>query len=493
MDSARDDTAGNMGWRADLLSPYTGISTLRYQVMSCAVCRRSRPTHAECLGMVARLLGRPAVYDVNVTCARRGPCPCLIVVDPSVVMTRMQSRSLDGLPWTPVTRNGGVTLPAALTSTLGLGSIHKCSAPPTDARFQYNSSNGFATAFMLAYNYHLPLRLSPDVVWLTIVQSLAKYINDNAETFRTTFVDHGKDTKVKLNVMVPLEWDADHNLVDWDGVLSTINELITANTKVGVTATLAPAFSTTTLTSTTACTIATMSAMQAYFQYGMTTCCGIGEVVMEGTAADWQLLRAKSAGLGSAFGTELGTALAPWLHRLDGVLQQLAATAEGRPTAAFWQHAYSSETRHGSGGGTFLTGWFLDFYFAGSPTRPGSVNVTDIPQGVVDVPFFWQHLNGKVDDYKLVAGTWSAYADERGVVGAVPQWAVADDISKHKKGMMSALADSTRHAFFHHGPTARHAAFFHRGPTTDHDLAGVLRVEPALVAPPARPPCPGWD
>ena len=43
------------------------------------------------------------------------------------------------------------------------------------------STNGFVTAVMTAYNNHLPLRLKPDDIWINVLLSVSAYIDKHAE------------------------------------------------------------------------------------------------------------------------------------------------------------------------------------------------------------------------------------------------------------------------------------------------------------------------
>ena len=348
-----------------------------------------------------------------------------IVVDASVAMMGPERNAeLDGL-LNPACID---KLPREVVFRMKtLGDVRKLSPLPAYAVSEYASNNGFIAAFMLAYNHHLPLRLSPDVVWLTIVQSVGVFLHDNAETYRDVFVGHDKGGgKVELCVVVPESWDEDESLVEWDDVMGALNDMITTNTKVHVSELFRPDFSTTTLPATTACNITTMAAMSSYFAYSMRTRCGLGEVVMDGTVEDWHKLRARAAALRSGL-DRASVQLAPWLDRLDVVLAALASTAAGSPDTTFWSHAYSSHVVRGSGGGTFVSGWLLDFYFAGRAKRPDTVMLDELPRGYVDVPFTWKHASGAYETLTLLAGTWSAYVDGDGVVAAIPQWAVANN------------------------------------------------------------------
>jgi hypothetical protein len=290
----------------------------------------------------------------------------------------------------------------------------------------YDGKNGFVAAFMLAYNRHLPLRLSPDVAWLSIIQSVAKFIETSGETYRDTLVFHG-DGKTPLIVGVPIMWETDDALIKWDTVLGDIRALIVANTRGDVADAFSPTFSTTTPISTTATTVCLMSALQTFFDYGVVSSCGIGEVFMDGTVDDWVQLQSRTAQLAVVLGGA-GADLRQWFARLDGTLAQLVATAEHRPDVTFWQHAYSAETIRQSGGGTTLTGWFSHFFGATSGTLCDSMMLTDVPLGYVTVPFSWHLQSGKKRTFTLQAGTWTTQVSAQGVVSATPQWKVSESV-----------------------------------------------------------------
>jgi hypothetical protein len=355
-----------------------------------------------------------------VAVARSGATGRKLVVDPAVVMRReinddLKKRARLVVDADPVPRT---------FAKQGTAAVY---APPRcpQAVLEHRGTCGLAAAFMLAYNNHLPLRLSPDVLWITILQSVSEWVNktpERTEKYRTVFVKH--EGKMVLEVGVPPAWEADRSLVQWDTVLQQIRDMAAGHVNNGIVEATTPTFSTTNAASVVACTIATLDIVKAYFLYGMMTYCGIGEVVLEGTPEDWTALRARATAFQTALG-EVGTVLAPWFAQLDGTLAELAATAAGRaPDAAFWAHAFSKEIKHGSGGGTYLSGWFLHFFFASEKLWAESVHLDDLPCGYVSVPFHWAKLDGSLEMFSLCSGVWNAYVDADGAVFCEPQWVV---------------------------------------------------------------------
>ncbi len=334
----------------------------------------------------------------------------VLVVDPSVPMKREIDEVLhrkaklfeDDIPAGPQGMNNRVIF-----------------APPRSAlaKMTRTGNNGLMAAFMLAYNRHLRLRLSPDVLWIAILQAVSAWVNgtpERAEKYRDVFVKHLG--VMSLDVIVGFE-------VDWALVLHRLRDMAEANVTPGILAAFAPQFSITTSTFVTACAITAMHAVKEFFKYSMTTMCGIGEVVLEGNAADWVTLRARAVNLQLVLG-KIGDILAPWFARLDGTLAELEATAVGRPPRAeFWSYAYSHLEPYGFGSEEQLTGWFLHFFCA-SETPLERVPLSKLPSGYVTVPFSWNKIDGMTEFTLLCSGMWKTHVDGDGAVFCEPQWAV---------------------------------------------------------------------
>src|SRR5690349_19608503 len=56
-----------------------------------------------------------------------------------------------------------------------------------------------AAAF--AFKQHYPLVLSPDIIWLTVLQGVAQHIQNHAEALRTRLVHH----QTKIELVVPTD------------------------------------------------------------------------------------------------------------------------------------------------------------------------------------------------------------------------------------------------------------------------------------------------
>jgi hypothetical protein len=194
-----------------------------------------------------------------------------------------------------------------------------------------------------AFADHRPLALSPDIIWLTIVQGLAQHVHRAPETYRRLLVRHlGKRTI--RTVRDDLTGDSPEN--PWDEVI--------AGLAAGICREAGPLagqfvadFSTTGPVELAVSEVALMDLFAPYFDYELRCVCGIPTITLEGTPDDWQRVRGK---------VEL---LAPfdldwWLTELRPICDQFARAAGGDVDRAHWQRMYKPRATYGA---TVMTGW----------------------------------------------------------------------------------------------------------------------------------------
>ena len=63
-----------------------------------------------------------------------------------------------------------------------------------------NGMSSILQGFYSSYENHLPLRLTPDIIWILIVQGFSHHVNFNAEELREKFVNFEK--KKTLEVII---------------------------------------------------------------------------------------------------------------------------------------------------------------------------------------------------------------------------------------------------------------------------------------------------
>ncbi|MCB0640768.1 MAG: DUF4419 domain-containing protein [Phaeodactylibacter sp.] len=307
------------------------------------------------------------------------------------------------------------------------------------------SGNALAFAVRQAYANHRPLELSPDIIWLTIAQGFAIHINENAEALRDSFVDfEGKKT---LEIYRDFWRKGDRNN-DWPGTFTEFSELIEKNTGPKVRDLVTAEFSTTGPTEKAAFEVALMDAMQSYFDYRVSISCGIPEITLTGTTADWKALELKAAALGK-YGLEW------WMDALLPVLAEFTSASKGEVNLLFWQSMYDHVSFSvGCGSSSFITGWIKnlfpylytkqqngymvhpktwakgvitkkgkinkhqtvekfqsEFPFNTTSRETGGIEFDDLPDGLSTVPFEWKTRWDGEFKMELMAGFTGVHQD----------------------------------------------------------------------------------
>lgn len=283
-----------------------------------------------------------------------------------------------------------------------------------------------------AFARHYPLTLSPDDVWLCLAQGFALHVEANAEALRSRFVRN--DGQMTLTIVRDdFMKGSPHN--DWQGCFAEWSDAIAAH--IGKKRDLVVAdFSTTGPIERAASEVVLMSAMKNYFNFLLITKCGIPEITLLGTVADWQAIR-RRAEVFAEFD------LAGWVRALLPVLDQFVKAASGTVDRAFWGSIYKL---HGGSGGPYVTGWInvlFPYLDEGSP-KDGIVRndaaftwsdaaggkgptIGRFPCGLSRVPLAWNYL-GTLFPMTLQAGFVGISQDRqtRAVRPAIG-WAVHPD------------------------------------------------------------------
>ena len=265
-----------------------------------------------------------------------------------------------------------------------------------------------------AFATHRPVELSPDIIWLTLTQGLARHVNKNAEQLRHHFVQH--EEKEVLNVRRD-DFVRGSPENPWPEVFSEFSSQIRDH--IGAAHELIVAdFSTTGPVERAASEVVLMDAMQAFFWCRVCTYCGIPSISLRGTVDDWEAIRRRVQEW-SRFDLKW------WVEALLPVLNQFVAAANGHVERRFWDSIYKYHGPHGSGS-PYITGWvsalfpYLYDYNNQSTKNPylytndtsGGPDHGDFPALPAKAPFIWQHL-GEEFEMEFIGGLIGVQQDER--------------------------------------------------------------------------------
>lgn len=281
--------------------------------------------------------------------------------------------------------------------------------------------NGFWYAVHSAFDSHIPLTLSPDHVWLAIVQQFAAYVAEvtksstGEQVFRQKF---GLSFKGQGTLKVQRDDFVKGSAANpWPEVFADFSDQIAGfiGKKRDL---LVPRFSTTGPLEKAVGDVILMDAVQKYFQFEVHTLCGIPKITLLGTEEDWTRLHVKAQAL-----TEFGDDMARWMDSLYPVIDQFLNAAMGVPDIDWWKSFYHY---HSSSGGGRIDGHFVNFFpKPGTGIVPKIMYPYMIPQTFSTVPFLWNYF-AKNYDMKFVAGLAHATYLEDGSVSPAPFWAVGE-------------------------------------------------------------------
>lgn len=225
---------------------------------------------------------------------------------------------------------------------------------------------------------HLPLSLSPDVVWYMIVHEVAVHVRLNPGEYADLFTDsavHAPGTRQTITVRDDSLLDT---VPDWLRSIGLVREPLREKVGEAASGLFLPGFSTTTPEVEAALLVAFMDVVSPYYQFKWLSLCGIPRIRLEGEAADWQRIAEHTEALSRRF-----HGLRGWFADLLPVVREIAGTAAGRtPDQRFWSSLYKWDS---GSGGPYITGW-LTAFFAHTTTDHGPVPKTR---------FDWRSLAGR--------------------------------------------------------------------------------------------------
>lgn len=256
-----------------------------------------------------------------------------------------------------------------------------------------------------AYVNHMPVSISPDILWTLIVQGFCRHIDQNAEKLRQKFVQfEGK----KELVVDGNEWTIESITKEgWEYTFQEFVEKIKEQVGEDIINILTPNFSTTTPIIQVSSQIAIMSAFKNYFNYKrLYGGCGFPYIELQGTLDDYLQLKAKIEKL-------KGYDIDHWLKELIIIVDKIIDTKKGKIDKEFWNNFIVNKDLEEESSGLLtkidaVDGWLLNFYpylqdysFSSNCTKyvlRDSFNtpfkerdLKDFPEDFIEVPLIMHH------------------------------------------------------------------------------------------------------
>lgn len=269
-----------------------------------------------------------------------------------------------------------------------------------------STGHPFIAAAHMAFAEHRPLALSPDMIWQLLVQMAAEEVLAAPEKHRALFSDHQHGShamEVKRDGF--LQGNPKN---DWPGVFMELESAIVNRDAGSPVADFSHVFSTSTPTEIAARRVVLLRAASPYYNYQVSTMCGIPRIELHGKAEDWRWIRERLDGFRQFNMERRVKALLP-------VLDECIAAAEGKPHAGIWKSFYKYDSESGT---SYVSGWINTFFikenaemldvvldakfsWSAPPEESGRDGAVNLPlalttrsypsTGVVDVDFIWNH------------------------------------------------------------------------------------------------------
>ena len=184
--------------------------------------------------------------------------------------------------------------------------------------------------FYSAYENHLPIRLTPDIIWLLIVQGFAHHVNFKAEYLRNRFVNFENKKKLKL-IISKYHSYKQMKSEDYESLFENLTEQIKENIGEELVNTIDFNFSTSNKITKVVGYTSIMSAMKKYFEFqGFCHMCNYPYLILEGTLEDWESILKKTKEL-SKYNLD------EWVENLEPVLLKIIETKKGKINKEFWK------------------------------------------------------------------------------------------------------------------------------------------------------------
>ena len=184
--------------------------------------------------------------------------------------------------------------------------------------------------FYSAYENHLPIRLTPDIIWLLIVQGFAQHVNYNAEYLRNRFVNFENKKKLEL-IITKYHSYKQMKPQDYENLFENMAEQIKENIGEELVNTIDFNFSTSNKITKIVGYTSIMSAMKKYFEFrGACHSCNYPYIILEGSLEDWESILKKTKTLSKYD-------LKKWAAILEFVLTKIIETKKGKINKDFWK------------------------------------------------------------------------------------------------------------------------------------------------------------
>ena len=215
--------------------------------------------------------------------------------------------------------------------------------------FVYSKVHPMIGALHYSFAHHRPITISPDMIWLMILQGFSKHIHYNSESLKSKIYNLDEISEIIVRRDDFIKGSINNK---WNEVFPLFTEEISKKTNADIHKLFLNKFTTTIKNTEIAYNITMMEAVDDYFDYGMLTLCGIPYIVLEGTPEDWLWIKENLKVLKKYD-------LSFWVDGLEPIIDKIYETSIGNVDNEFWKSIYKWNE---DSGGNRVTGWIIKFF-----------------------------------------------------------------------------------------------------------------------------------
>ena len=284
--------------------------------------------------------------------------------------------------------------------------------------FNYKKKS-LISGLVLAYKNHYPITISPDMIWILILQGYSKFMEKYSELVREKYVNFEGQKSLCINRTGIFPEEATKEI--WSGIIKEFIEKIEENVGKEVISNLQADFSTTNPTTLITSQVSIMSAMKQYFTYRVLMGgCGISSITLEGSIQDWQKIRSKLEFLSNK-------ALKWWTKHLIPIIDNIIKTKYyylqnkkiNSELREFWKNMIRVKGKGDLYDPHMINGWIVKFipdYSEAKPKINEEIKETFVPDQIISCPMELTviNLDGTKSIYKcdLASGFYGMVQDQ---------------------------------------------------------------------------------
>jgi hypothetical protein len=254
-----------------------------------------------------------------------------------------------------------------------------------------------------AYKNHFPITITPDMIWILILQGYSRFMDKYSELVREKYVNFSGQKTLHINrygLSVSMATEK-----DWDGIIDEVVEQIGDHIGETTILNLQSDFTTTNSTTLVTSQASIMSAMKHYFKYEVLMGgCGISYITLEGSLEDWEKIKSKLKYLSNF-------ALNWWTKHLIPIIDNIIKTKQyfkknkqiNNELIDFWKTMIRIKGKGDMYDPHILNGWIIKFIpnlYDEHPKLFEELNENEIPDQIISCPL--KIIEDNSDGFKVV-------------------------------------------------------------------------------------------